>query len=274
MESYGLNPSKLANAVNLNQTTLRLILSGKGKISCLVALKFAKFFGKTPEYWLNLQNQYDIAEAAKDKELTAALKNIKKATKAAPPKKGAKDTASKKKAAAEKDAPKAKRPGRPAADSKKTAKAVSEKASGSRKAAKAATADKAPAAGSRKTAKPAVDKALAAKKPAAGAGSKKPAVKKPAAEKKAADSKPAGAKRGRKPKSETAVPAPEPDPEFTHEYSFGPDPIFTPEPAIESDDYTFMSEPGSGFQEGTSETPSDFSLPETAESGEELDGEN
>ncbi|MDR2741983.1 MAG: HigA family addiction module antidote protein [Treponema sp.] len=265
MENYGLNPSKLANAVNLNQTTLRLILSGKGKISCPIALKFAKFFGKTPEYWLNLQNQYDIAEALKDKELTAVLKNIKTATKAVPAKKEAKDAASKKKAA-EKDASKSKKTGRPAADSKKTAKTAADKASGSRKVSKAA-ADKAavakkPAAGagSKKTAKTTADKAPAA--------ARKSAVKKPAAEKKAADSKPAGARRGRKPKSETAVSVPEPDPEFVLESPSEPD-FVAFDPAIESD-RTFES--GPDFQEeATSETSSDLSFSETIESEEEVE---
>jgi addiction module HigA family antidote len=111
MEEYGLNPSKLAAAVNFNQATLRLIILGKGKISCAIALRLAKFFGNTPEYWLNLQNQYDISEFAKDKELSAVLKGIKKATKAALVKKEAKNPAPKRQAAAKKVDPKAKKNG-------------------------------------------------------------------------------------------------------------------------------------------------------------------
>jgi addiction module HigA family antidote len=245
MEDYGLNPSNLAEAVKLNQATLRLILLGKGKISCPVALKLAKFFDKTPEYWLNLQNQYDISEAAKDKEFTAILKNIKKAKKAPPAKKEAKDAASKKKGAAQKDAPKAKKAGRPAADSRKTANAADSKVPAARKSAKAAGA-KAPAvkntaAGSKKAAKFAVDKAPAVKKPAG---------RKPAADKKAVEPAPTGARRGRKPKAAPAVP--EPDPAFTSE--------FVPE-----------TEPVSVYQEeASSETffPG-FSFPETVDSGEE-----
>jgi addiction module HigA family antidote len=124
MEEYGLNPSKLAAAISFNQATLRLIILGKGKISCPIALRLARFFGNTPEYWLNLQNQYDISESAKDKELSAVLKGIKKAAKAAPAKKEAKKPASKKQGAAKTAASKTKKPGRPAGTASKTAKAA------------------------------------------------------------------------------------------------------------------------------------------------------
>ncbi|MDR2069885.1 MAG: HigA family addiction module antidote protein [Treponema sp.] len=239
MEDYGLNPSKLGAAINLNQATLRLILLGKGKISCLIALKLARFFGETPEYWLNLQNQYDLAEAAKDKELTAALKSIKKVKKAPPPKKAAKGTE-------KKEAPKAPKSGKTAADSKKTAAAT-------RKSA----------ADSKKTTKAAAGKAPAAKRTAA---------------KKAAEPKPGGAKRGRKPKSETAVSVPEPDPPFESEPVFESDSVFASDPAFESEsafasESTLESEPASVPQEDEtqvreSETFSPFSFPETAESEE------
>jgi addiction module HigA family antidote len=170
MEDYDLNPSKLAAAISFNQATLRLIILGKGKISCLLALRLAKFFGSTPEYWLTLQNQYDISEAAKDKELTAVLKGIKKATKAASVKKEAK-TASPKKQGAAKTTAKAVKAGKTAKTPSKTAKADVK-------------------------AKPAAKKAAVAEKPA---------MKKMAAAKKAATPKPAGAKRGRKPAAAKAA---------------------------------------------------------------------
>jgi addiction module HigA family antidote len=127
MEEYGLNASKLAAAVNYNQATLRLIILGKGKITCPIALRLAKFFGDTPEYWLNLQNQYDISEAAKDKELSAILKGIKKASKTAAAKKETKKTASKKQAASEKTAGTAGKKAKAAAGAKKSVKKSADK---------------------------------------------------------------------------------------------------------------------------------------------------
>jgi addiction module HigA family antidote len=154
LEEYGLNPSKLAAAISFNQATLRLIILGKGKISCPIALRLARFFGNTPEYWLNLQNQYDISEAAKDKELTAVLKGIKKATKAAPAKKEAK------KPQAKAD-PKAKKAGRPAGTASKTAKAdVAKKPAGRKPAAVKKAAEPKPA-GAKRGRKPGSTKAKA-----------------------------------------------------------------------------------------------------------------
>ncbi|MDR3336496.1 MAG: HigA family addiction module antidote protein [Treponema sp.] len=115
MDEYQLNPFKLAGEVKLSNSSVRQILLGKVRISASAALRFAKFFGNTPEFWLNLQTKTDLAEAATDKKLAEALKTIGKAKKPAPAK------------AAPKKAPTAKvktvKPGKPAASKKPAAKA-------------------------------------------------------------------------------------------------------------------------------------------------------
>lgn len=90
IDEYQLNPNKLALAIKLNQTTIRQIVIGKAKISVPVALRLAKYFGKKTEYWLELQDEYDLAQAAQDKELSQIIKDIKKAGKPAPAPKTAK----------------------------------------------------------------------------------------------------------------------------------------------------------------------------------------
>jgi addiction module HigA family antidote len=81
MDEYQINPFKLAGEIKLSNSSLRQILLGKTRISASAALRFAKYFANDPEYWLNLQIQYDLLQAAKDKELTQILKGIKKAKK-------------------------------------------------------------------------------------------------------------------------------------------------------------------------------------------------
>jgi addiction module HigA family antidote len=105
LDEYQLNPGKLAEAVKLSQSAIRQVVIGKTRISVPVALRLAKYFGNTPEYWIDLQNKYDLSEAAKDSELTAVLKGIAKAKKPAP-QKAAKAAAPAKKAAPKKAAPK------------------------------------------------------------------------------------------------------------------------------------------------------------------------
>jgi addiction module HigA family antidote len=65
MDDYQLNTGKLAEAVKLSLSAIRQVVIGKSKISVSVALRLAKYFGNTPQYWIDLQNQYDLSEAAK-----------------------------------------------------------------------------------------------------------------------------------------------------------------------------------------------------------------
>ena len=83
MDEYQLNPFSLAKAVNLSNSTIRQIVKGKSKITVPTALRFARFFGQTPAYWLDLQRETDIREAENDTELLGILNGISKAKKPA-----------------------------------------------------------------------------------------------------------------------------------------------------------------------------------------------
>lgn len=86
LDEYQLTPAKLAQAIGLSNSAVYQISTGKTRVSVPVALRFAKYFGQTPAYWLDLQNAADLAESAKDVKLTAVIKaisKVKKPTKAA-----------------------------------------------------------------------------------------------------------------------------------------------------------------------------------------------
>ena len=84
IEEYGINPTRLGAAVNLSQSTVRQITLNKMKISVPVALRLAKYFGNSIEFWTNLQLNYELAMAANDKELSEVLKGIQKIKKPVP----------------------------------------------------------------------------------------------------------------------------------------------------------------------------------------------
>jgi addiction module HigA family antidote len=86
MDEYQLNPTQLAKEIKLSQSAVRQIVIGQTKITAPSALRLAKYFGNTPDYWINLQTLNDLSEASKDKELTAILKTIPKAKKPVPKK--------------------------------------------------------------------------------------------------------------------------------------------------------------------------------------------
>ncbi|MDR1950249.1 MAG: HigA family addiction module antidote protein [Spirochaetaceae bacterium] len=103
LDTYQITVAKLSEDIGLSPSAIRQIISGKLKISTPNALKLAKYFDNPVQYWIELQNQYDLAELEKDAELNEILKKIPKAKKA-PPKAADKPAAGKKAADAKKAA--------------------------------------------------------------------------------------------------------------------------------------------------------------------------
>ena len=76
LEENKLNPFRLSKDIHLSQSAVRLIALGKTRVSVPVALRLSKYFGTSPEFWLMMQMEWDVAEAARDKDLTNIIKNI------------------------------------------------------------------------------------------------------------------------------------------------------------------------------------------------------
>jgi antitoxin HigA-1 len=81
MDEYQLNPFSLSKEIHLSHSAVRLLVIGKAKITVSTALRFAKFFGQTPAFWLDLQREADLNEASNDKELQDIIKALPKAKK-------------------------------------------------------------------------------------------------------------------------------------------------------------------------------------------------
>ena len=69
MEPYGLTVRKVARSLGVSPSTLNRVLNGLNGVSPEMALRLAKAFGRTPESWLALQDQYDLWHAKKDIDL-------------------------------------------------------------------------------------------------------------------------------------------------------------------------------------------------------------
>jgi len=65
---------RLAKETRIDQTRISEIINGKRGISVDTALRLAKFFGNSPEFWLNIQNHYDLEE--KKERLSDELNEI------------------------------------------------------------------------------------------------------------------------------------------------------------------------------------------------------
>ncbi|MEN8222740.1 MAG: HigA family addiction module antitoxin [Acidobacteriota bacterium] len=60
LKPMGITAYKLAKDTGIDQTRVSEILRGKRSITIDTALRFAKFFGNSPEFWINLQIHYDL----------------------------------------------------------------------------------------------------------------------------------------------------------------------------------------------------------------------
>jgi addiction module HigA family antidote len=59
----GLSAYALAKALSVPVNRITTILAGERAISANTALRLARFFGTTPEFWVNLQGAHDLALA-------------------------------------------------------------------------------------------------------------------------------------------------------------------------------------------------------------------
>jgi addiction module HigA family antidote len=62
LKPMGISAYKLAKETNLSQTRISEIIHRRRGITAETALRFSKFFGNTAEFWLGLQNDYDLEE--------------------------------------------------------------------------------------------------------------------------------------------------------------------------------------------------------------------
>ncbi len=69
-----LSAYRLAKETKIPQTRISEILKKRRRITADTALRFSKFFGNTPQFWLGLQNDFDIEE--EEKNINNVLKKI------------------------------------------------------------------------------------------------------------------------------------------------------------------------------------------------------
>jgi addiction module HigA family antidote len=60
LAELSLSANKFADKLHVPTNRITAILNGQRAITADTALRLAKFFGTTPEFWLRLQNAYDL----------------------------------------------------------------------------------------------------------------------------------------------------------------------------------------------------------------------
>lgn len=63
LEPLNITPYRLSKDIGVTQTRISEILSGKRSITADTALRLSRYFGNSPQFWLNLQTQHDLRQA-------------------------------------------------------------------------------------------------------------------------------------------------------------------------------------------------------------------
>ena len=62
MEPMSISAYALAKAIHVDQTRISQLIRGTRRMSADTAIRLGKFFNVSAEFWLNIQNRFDLEE--------------------------------------------------------------------------------------------------------------------------------------------------------------------------------------------------------------------
>jgi addiction module HigA family antidote len=74
LDALGVTPTELARQIDVPPNRISQIMAGKRSISGDTALRLGHWFGTEPQFWLNLQTQFDLVVA--DRETGEKIRNL------------------------------------------------------------------------------------------------------------------------------------------------------------------------------------------------------
>jgi addiction module HigA family antidote len=66
LAEYHLSQGALARAVGVSPNRITEIINNRRRITADTALRLSLYFGNSPEFWMNLQANYDLKIASRD----------------------------------------------------------------------------------------------------------------------------------------------------------------------------------------------------------------
>ncbi|MQX36761.1 HigA family addiction module antitoxin [Roseospira navarrensis] len=73
LEELGLSPTELARQIAVPPNRISQIIAGKRSVTGDTALRLGHWFGTNPQFWMNLQTQFDMAAASRESGAAIAL---------------------------------------------------------------------------------------------------------------------------------------------------------------------------------------------------------
>ena len=74
LAELGVTPTEFARQIDVPPNRVSQIIAGKRSVTGDTALRFGHWFGTDPQFWINLQAQFELAQA--DKETGEAIKAL------------------------------------------------------------------------------------------------------------------------------------------------------------------------------------------------------
>ncbi len=74
LTELGVSPTEFARQISVPPNRISQIIGGKRSITGDTALRFGHWFGTEPEFWLNLQSQFDLSQA--DRRVGALVREL------------------------------------------------------------------------------------------------------------------------------------------------------------------------------------------------------
>lgn len=66
MEPFDIHAADLAGYLDVSPSTLSRVLNAKADLSVDMAFRLSKVLGRSPESWMNLQTQYNLAKTRRE----------------------------------------------------------------------------------------------------------------------------------------------------------------------------------------------------------------
>ena len=74
LAEFGVTPTAFAKQIDVPPNRIGQIIAGKRSVTGDTALRFGHWFGVAPQFWLNLQTQFDLASA--DQRVGATVREL------------------------------------------------------------------------------------------------------------------------------------------------------------------------------------------------------
>ncbi len=78
LDEMGVAPTTFARQIDVPPNRVSQIIAGKRSVTGDTALRFGHWFGVDPQFWLNLQTQFDLVAA--DRRVGEAVRTLPTAT--------------------------------------------------------------------------------------------------------------------------------------------------------------------------------------------------